>query len=140
MMFRVVVDTNVFISSLLSTRGATYQLMEMWKNGRFHLITSPYLVNELTRVLTYPRIAKRLRVTGAETATIIQYLLANAEMMPGTLQLPGVTRDPKDDAVVACAQEGNADYIVSGDDDLLVLEEFQGIQMIRPTDFIELFG
>ncbi len=140
MMFRVVVDTNVFISSLLSTRGAPYQLMEMWRNGRFHLITSPYLIKELTRVLTYPRIAKRLQVTGAETATITQYLLANAEMMPGILQLPDVTRDPKDDAVVACAKEGNADYIVSGDDDLLVLEEFQGIQMIRPTDFVALFG
>ncbi len=139
-MYKVVIDTNVFISSLLSRKGAPYQLMAMWRNGRFSLITSPYLVNELTRVLTYPRIAKRLHITGAKTTTIIQYLLANAEMTSGNLELPGVTRDPKDDAVVACAQEGHADYIVSGDDDLLVLGEFQGIEMITPASFIELFG
>lgn len=140
MTLRVVIDTNVFISSLLSTKGAPYQLMELWRDGRFLLIISPYLVQELTRVLTYPRIVKRLRFTGAETATIVQYLLANAEMTPGTLQLPGVTRDPKDDAIIACAQEARAHYVITGDDDLLVMGEYQGIKIMTPGDFIKQLG
>jgi predicted nucleic acid-binding protein len=49
-----------------------------------------------------------------------------------------VTRDPKDDAVVACAQEGEADYIVSGDQDLLVLEEYGDVQIVSPREFLEI--
>jgi putative PIN family toxin of toxin-antitoxin system len=49
---------------------------------------------------------------------------------PGQLHLPGVTRDAKDDAVVACAVESRADYVVSGDQDLLALGEYQGIRVI----------
>lgn len=59
-------------------------------------------------------------------------------LTPGKLQLPGVTRDPKDDPVVACAVEGQADYIVSGDQDLLVLGEYEGVQVVTPRRFVEL--
>ncbi|OQY33326.1 MAG: hypothetical protein B6243_06605 [Anaerolineaceae bacterium 4572_5.2] len=54
--------------------------------------------------------------------------------------LPGVTRAPKDDPVVACAQEGNADYIVSGDQDLLVLEAYRGIRVVTPRAFTEILA
>jgi predicted nucleic acid-binding protein len=49
-----------------------------------------------------------------------------------------VTRDPKDDAVVACAVEGKADYVVSGDQDLLALGEYEGIQVVTPRRFMEI--
>ena len=49
-----------------------------------------------------------------------------------------MTRDPKDDAVVACAKEGEADYIVSGDQDLLALSEHEGIQVVTPRRFMEI--
>jgi len=50
---------------------------------------------------------------------------------------PGITRDPKDDAIVACAEEGEAEYIVSGDHDLLSLGEYRGIQTLTPRSFLE---
>jgi len=66
-------------------------------------------------------------------------ILAKARVVPGALQLPGITRDPKDDAVVACAVEGQAAYVVSGDGDLLTLREVPGIQIVTPKRFVELF-
>jgi predicted nucleic acid-binding protein len=54
--------------------------------------------------------------------------------------LPGVTRDPKDDPLVACAVEGAADYLVSGDRDLLDLGETENIRMVTPREFVEILG
>jgi putative PIN family toxin of toxin-antitoxin system len=118
---RVVLDTNVLISSLVAKGGTPRQVLDAWLEDRYTLVTSLYLVEELVHVLSYPRIAKHLSLTEGETAVILSVLLSKSIVTPGHLQLPGVTRDPKDDAVVACAKEGEADYIVSGDQDLLVL-------------------
>lgn len=54
------------------------------------------------------------------------------------MALPGASRDPKDDKFLACAVEGGADYIVSGDGDLLTLENFRGVAIVRPADFVRL--
>ena len=101
---------------------------------------SLYLVEELVHVLSYPRITERLRLDEEELAAILAALLSKAEVTSGQLSRPGVTRDPKDDSVVACAKEGEADYIVSGDRDLLVLGEYEGIQVITPRHFVEVLA
>ncbi len=67
-------------------------------------------------------------------------LLSQAEVVAGELQLPGVTRDPKDDAIVACAREAGADYIVSGDRDLLDLGEYKGTRVVTPREFVEMLA
>jgi predicted nucleic acid-binding protein len=69
---------------------------------------------------------------------VLADLLSRAQVVPGQLSLPGVTRDPKDDAVVACAVEGEADYIVSGGQDLLTLGEFRGIRVVTSREFVEI--
>jgi putative PIN family toxin of toxin-antitoxin system len=135
---RVVLDTNVLISSLVAEGGAPRQVLDAWLEDRYTLVTSLYLVEELVHVLSYPRIAKRLSLTEGEIAVILAALLSKSIVTPGHLRLPGVTRDPKDDAVVACAKEGEADYIISGDQDLLVLDEYEGIQIVTPRRFTEI--
>lgn len=52
--------------------------------------------------------------------------------------MPGATRDPKDDPIVACSVTGRADYIVSGDQDLLILIEFEGVKIVTPQQFTSL--
>ena len=135
---KVVLDTNVFVSGLLSSQGPPRQIVDAWLDEHFTLVTSPYLVGELIHVLDYPRIAERIYLKEAEVDTILAALLSQAEMVPGEIELPGVTRDPKDDAVVACAVEGEADYIISGDQDLLVLGEYEGIEVVTPRRFIDI--
>jgi putative PIN family toxin of toxin-antitoxin system len=137
---RVVLDTNVLVSGLVAEGGAPRQILDAWLEGQYTLVTSLYLVEESAHVLSYPRIAKRLHLGEEELVAIMAALLSKAELTPGHLHLPGVTRDPKDDAVVACAKEGEADYIVSGDQDLLVLGEYEGIRVITPRQFVEILA
>jgi hypothetical protein len=133
-------DTNVLVSGLVAEQGPPRQVLDAWLEGRYTLVTSLYLVEELTHVLAYPRIAERLRLDEEEVEAILVALLSQAEVTSGQLRLPGVTRDPKDDAVVACAKEGEADYIVSGDQDLLALGECEGIQVVTPRQFVEILA
>jgi hypothetical protein len=135
---RAVLDTNVLISGLVSEEGAPRRILDAWLEDRFTLVLSLYLIEEMVHVLSYPRIVKRLRLDEEELAPILAALLSRAEVVPGRLRLPGVTRDPKDDPVVACAREGRADYIVSGDQDLLVLGEYEGIRIVTPRQFVEI--
>lgn len=134
---RVVLDTNVLVSGLMGTKGAPRQVLDAWLDGEYTLVTSLYLVDELVHVLQYPHIADQLRVTEDELAVILAALLSQAEVVPGNLELPGVTRDPKDDAVVACAVEGEADIIVSGDQDLLEIGDYEAIRIVTPRQFIK---
>lgn len=146
---RAVLDTNVFVSGLLGVNSPPRQIVDAWLEGRFALVTSLYMVEELAHVLTYPRIVKRIRLDESEVDAILAALLSQAEMAPGELELPGVTRDPKeslrfpsknrkDDAVVTCAIEGEADYIVSGDQDLLVPETYEDVKIVTPRQFVDL--
>ncbi|TEU19628.1 MAG: putative toxin-antitoxin system toxin component, PIN family [Anaerolineales bacterium] len=140
MPIRAVLDTNVLISGLIVAQGSPRQILDAWLESLFTLVTSLYLVEELVHVLSYPHITEHLRLDEEELAAILDALLSKAEVTSGRLRLPGVTRDPKDDSVVACAKEGEADYIVSGDQDLLVLGKYEGIQVITPRQFVEILA
>lgn len=135
---RAVLDTNVFVSGLIGLKSPPRRIVDNWLDGQFTLVTSLHLVEELAHVLGYPRIVERIRLEQADVDAILATLLSQAEVVPGELQLPGVTRDPKDDAVVACAVEGEADYLVSGDEDLLILDVYRDIGIITPRRFLEI--
>ena len=131
-MVRAVIDTNTLISGIISPLGAPARIVHRWQQGDFLLLTSPALLDELRQVLEYPHIADRLGWSLAERGQFLAHFTTLALLTPGTLSLPGVTRDPKDDPVVACAVEGEADYIVSGDRDLLVLGVCEGVRIVTP--------
>ncbi|MGC9334065.1 MAG: putative toxin-antitoxin system toxin component, PIN family [Anaerolineae bacterium] len=90
--------------------------------------------------LAYPRIRSRLRLSDGEVDLILAALLSQAEMVGGDLRLPGAGRDPKDDPLVACAVEGAADYLVSGDGDLLGLGKHENTRRVSPREFVEILG
>jgi putative PIN family toxin of toxin-antitoxin system len=135
---RAVLDTNVFVSGLMGVATPPRRIIDAWLDDRFTLVTSLYLLEELAHVLSYPRIADRILMSTSEVDVILAALLSEAEMVPGALELPGVTRDPKDDVVVACAVEGQADLIVSGDQDLLALGSHGGTKIVTPRRFLEI--
>jgi uncharacterized protein len=140
MPIRAVLDTKVLISGLLSEGSPPRWLVDAWLDGRYVLATCLYQVEEISHVLDYPRIASRLRLSDAEVDLILAALLSQAEVVGGDLRLPGVSRDPKDDPLVACAMEGNADYLVSGDADLLDLGKHENTRMVSPREFVEILG
>lgn len=134
---RITLDTNVLVSGMLVAGGPSAQILDAWVEGRFILVTSLYQVEELVHVLSYPRITRRLNVSETELAVLIGQLLSKAVIVPGVLDLRGVTRDPKDDSIVACAVEGEAQLIVSGDQDLLALDQYAGIRILSPRAFLQ---
>jgi putative PIN family toxin of toxin-antitoxin system len=116
--------------------GVADQIRRAWQERRFALLTSPPLLAEFRRVLAYPKLRGLIRLSREEEESLLRLLVEEAEITAGTLQLRVVEADPADDAVLACAVEGRADYIVSGDAHLLSLHEHAGIPIITAREFL----
>ncbi len=130
----VVLDTNILVAFLL-TRGYTVSaILDGWEERALDLLTSPQLIAEVKRTLDKPELHRRIRPEAAQA--LLEALEKDAVQVPGSLILQGVTPDPDDDVIVSCAVEGNADYIVSRDAHLLDLEEYEGIPVLEPRDFV----
>ncbi len=137
-MIRVVIDANVFVSAVLTTRGNAAQILDAWRAKQFELVVSPAVLEELARVLQYPRIAKRHGLSAERIREFLDELAHLALQTPGELTLNVIQDDPSDNRYLECAVEGAADVIVSGDQDLLDLKEYRGIQIFTPRAFLTL--
>jgi putative PIN family toxin of toxin-antitoxin system len=129
---RAVFDTNV-VASACFWRGAPFDCLAAWAQGRCEAVVSPPLLAEYHETveelrLQYPRY-RFVNWTGA--------LTESAALVFPVERATGATRDPEDEKVLECALAGEADYIVTGDKrHLLSLQEFQGIQIVGPTFFL----
>lgn len=134
---RVVLDTNVLVSGLISPAGSPAEIHQAWRRGDFELVTSEPLLHELVEVLSYPRIRKRLHWSDGQLSDFAELYRATAILVSPTLKL-AVSRDSDDDRVLEAAQASHADYIVTGDSDRLTLGDFAGIPILAPADFLKL--
>jgi putative PIN family toxin of toxin-antitoxin system len=138
-MIRAVLDANVVVSGILSENGTPGKILKAWYEDRFHLVVSPAILDELRRVLHYPRIARRHHWSASQVREFLEDLASLAILTPGQFALPTIiAEDPSDDRYLECAIEGEASYIVSGDRHLLDLETYQGIEIVSPRAFIKL--
>jgi hypothetical protein len=136
-MTRAVLDANVLVSVILAPQGIPARILTAWQVDRFHLVLSEAILNEIDRVLRYPRIARRHRWSEARRQRCIEDLAHLAIMTPGAARLAVIAEDPPDDRYLECAIEGEADYIVGGDQHLLELGEYQGIRIVTPRAFLD---
>jgi putative PIN family toxin of toxin-antitoxin system len=116
-------------------------VLEVALLGKIRLVVSPQLIEEIERVLTYPKVKKLLKKRHTdpdEVAEVMVKALKVAVLTPGNLTVEAIADDPADDMVLACALEGNADYIISGDHHLLDLENYRGIKIVNPARFLEI--
>jgi uncharacterized protein len=137
-MISAVVDANVFVSAVLSPAGAPAQVLNAWRGGRFVLVLSFAILEEIYRVLHYPKIALRHRWTEAQIRTFVDLLASQASIPPGALTLTVIKDDPADNRYLECAVEGHADVLVTGDQLLLNLGVYQGIPMLTPRAFLDM--
>jgi uncharacterized protein len=135
-LIRVVLDTNLLVSALLFG-GIPGQVYDAGRQKQFRFLTSADLVAELRRVLEYPKFAERftrIAITSDEFAT--SYIYAAEVVQP--IYVPFETvRYPKDIPVLACAVGGKAEYIVTGDDDLLILRHYENVSIVTPSEFLK---
>lgn len=135
---RIVLDTNQLVSALIRKNGRPAQILQAWRQGQVELAVSPDLLEEVAEVLNRPRIKHKYRLTDEDIDQYLLLLKWYAITTPGTTEVSIVAADPDDNIIVACAVEAEADYIVSGDSHLLDLEEYQGIQIVQTSDFLQI--
>jgi len=129
---RAVIDTNVLIAGLL-WHGPPHELLARVRDGVISLVSSPAMLAELAEVLGRSKFEAVL--TGSHTSR--ERLLAEVRRLAEVIEPPAlpqpVCRDPDDDHLLALALAAQAEAIVSGDHDLLVLQQFQGISVLDPA-------
>lgn len=132
---KAVFDTNVLVAAFV-TEGLCSKILTRGRKKQFRLIGCPAILQEFERVLM-----KKLSVSRNETRNALHIV---SEAMHGMVQSSqfeqGICRDPDDDVILACALEGRADYLVTGDADLLALKSFKGIRIVTPREFEILFN
>jgi putative PIN family toxin of toxin-antitoxin system len=134
---RLVLDTNVVTSALL-WRGIPYQLLHaVRQRPNLQLYSSAALLEELADVLTRPSLVKRLAAIERQAADVLQDYVSAVEIVRAAPLAQPVCRDPDDDDVLALAQAAQTDLIVSGDQDLLLLGQFEGIPIVTARAAME---
>jgi putative PIN family toxin of toxin-antitoxin system len=141
-MIRAVLDTNVLASGALGLTGGVTPpalLLHQWRAGRFRLIISDYIEEELRKMLAQPYFKRRISSEDRELFLIL--LTKIAEHVAIRHRVAGVATHPEDDPILATALSARADYLVTND---LRLQRrvptFQGIPLVLAADFLDILN
>ena len=131
---RVVLDTNVLISSLLF-RGDVSKLVDLWKKSAFIPVISKETFEELEAVLHYPKFGLSKEERGE---MVEEEILPFFEVVEVKQEVKGICRDPADDKFISCAVSAGADFIVTGDKDLKAVKKHKSVKILSASDFLEM--
>lgn len=132
---RVVLDTNMLVSALLF-QAELAGIVDLWKKGRIIPVLSKETFTEFKAVLEYPKFS----LTQQEIKVIIEEeVLPYFEVIEVTDNIKGICRDVDDDKFIACAVSASADFIVTGDKDLLDLGKYKSVKIISASVFLKMF-
>ncbi len=133
---KVVLDTNILVSALLF-KGELAGIVDLWKKGRIVPVLSRETFAEFKTVIEYPKFS----LTEHEIRMIIEEeVLPFFEIVEITDKTKGVCRDADDDEFIACAVSASADFIVSGDKDLLDMGRYKSVRIISASMLLKMFS
>jgi putative PIN family toxin of toxin-antitoxin system len=132
---RAVVDTNILIRAVIRPQGTVGPIATRLRDAAFVIILSVPLFEKLIEKLNLPRIRTKYHIDAQTIETFVAELAARGELVTPTRQIQ-VCRDQDDNAVLEAAVAGRANFIVSGDEDLLILDPFEGIRIVPPHIFL----
>ena len=133
---RITVDSNVFISGLLDSKDCK-TVFTAFKRHKFVLIISSVLFQELLWVLARPKFNQ---ITNKEEGRDVLNSIKDLAIFVEPSQPISVCRDIKDNKVLECAVEGQCQYLVTRDQDLLILKDIQKIPIITPKEFMKILS
>jgi len=132
---KVVLDTNIFFSSFYWA-GNPRKVFDRVTKGLDELFITDGILNEIASVMNRKKYYK------VSVNDINEYVkIIESYSIKITLNdIPEISRDLDDNKILQCAVDGNCDFIVTGDDDLLVLKEYKNIKIIKPKDYLDLIS
>lgn len=140
-MNRVVLDTNILVSGMTISTTPPSQIIDLWRNEAFVLVTSPQLLAEVNDVFTRPKILEFTGLTLEETQEFLEEIKLRSYVTKGEYQMEPLASNPADTFVLQAAVEGKATYIVTGDKKhLLPLKIYHDIPIVTPHDFMSRFN
>jgi putative PIN family toxin of toxin-antitoxin system len=131
---RIVLDTNVFVSGIFWDGNFCSRIIEKWKDGKFELISSVAIIDELVKTLRNFKIQMPEEMIEEWKNLIIE----NSTIIEPTIELNIVKDDPDDDKFLEVGVTGNVDLIISQDKHLLKLEGYHRIMIVSPEKALEL--
>jgi putative PIN family toxin of toxin-antitoxin system len=132
---RAIIDTSVLIRYLIKPSAAIKELIEeRWLGDEVQMVTALDLIAELEGALERDYIQTLIRTE--EGQALLDAITQKADILPPLGPVPAYTRDPKDDKFVACALVGDANYLITEDKDMLILEVVGDVRIVTPYDFL----
>jgi putative PIN family toxin of toxin-antitoxin system len=128
---KIVIDTNTLISAI-GWNGKPRELFRQLIDKKFELQISIKQIAEIKRVLNY----SRLKFTEQQKSKFLEILFHTVNVIHTQTQL-NITADKDDNMILECAVESKAEYIITGDDDLLRIKEFKGIKIVTTDKFLK---
>jgi len=138
-LIKIVVDANLFASALIKPDSNPGKILELINQHKVELVISPSVIKEIKRILLYPKIQKYHQKTAQQLDTFFDDLLIFAWVVEGQAEIGVIQTDPTDNKYLACALEGEAEYIVSGDRHLLDIGLYQDIKIIKAKAFLKIW-
>jgi putative PIN family toxin of toxin-antitoxin system len=135
---RAVIDTNIIIRSVIKPTGTVGPVLGRLRSGEFKAIYSEPILDEMLAKLALPRIRKKYRIGDEDVEALLSLLALRGELVHPTRSVRAC-RDPDDDMFIEAALEGKAEWLVTGDRDLLALEKFEGVRFVTPRTFLQAF-
>jgi putative PIN family toxin of toxin-antitoxin system len=134
---RVVLDANVFVSAYIQPDGTPGRIIQAFlRDSAFDLVLTEVIIDEVLEALAYPKVQKAAR-SKIDPELWFEDLVVLSLYVTGDLEMRRVSKDPDDDKYLAGAVEGRAEFLVTGDVDLLRLREYEGIQIVTPRAFLD---
>lgn len=130
-MKRLLLDSNIYISAILFG-GKPKEIINLARNRKIEVIISEYVLWEIREVLS-----RKFKIPDSRLNIIEHDILSLAKLVATTTTLNVVSEDPADNAIVACAVDGDADIIVTGDKAILNLKRYKNIQILTPANFLK---
>ncbi len=135
-MISAVLDTNILASGALKPSSIPGQILAKWRDGKFELIISQHIINELEETLSKPYFLNLLKTKDIDD--FLDLLLSETTLTLITARIRDVATHPEDDLVLATAESGKASFVVTGDHGLQNLKQFKDIKIVSPRTFSEI--
>jgi len=139
-MVKVVLDTNIIISGIISSKSYLRKILNLWHNKKISLVLTKGIIKEILQVLKRPKIKGKYQLSDKKIYKIKKSLTKDSIIVSPKKQIRIVIEYPDDDKFISCAIASKAKYIISGDKHLLDLKKYKNIKIVNAKDFLTYYG